>query len=293
VILAVPVASPHEVEALSHVADEVVSVETPTWLSSIGQWYADFSQTSDREVIDLLARAGGPRAVPSPESPAAGRTARRDHDGDVVVKAGAVQLTGRLTVPPAPIGLVVFAHGSGSSRLSPRNRYVADVLHEAYLGTLLFDLLTTAEESYRRNVFDIELLTTRLLDVVAWLRGRPEGARAPVGLFGASTGAAAALSAAAEPSAGIAAVVSRGGRPDLAGDRLARVEAPTLLIVGALDEVVLDLNRAAQARLRGLSRLAVVPGASHLFEEPGTLQIAAELARDWFREHLGGGRPRS
>jgi putative phosphoribosyl transferase len=193
---------------------------------------------------------------------------------------------GRLTMPDPATGFVLFAHGSGSSRSSPRNRYVAAVLTRAGLGTLLFDLLTPDEETDRANVFDIGLLARRLIDVTGWLRSQPGTAGLPVGYFGASTGAAAALWAAAEPGAGIAAVVSRGGRPDLAGPRLGSVRAPTLLIVGGRDDVVLGLNRQAQAELRCENQLAVVPGATHLFEEPGTLAAAAGLARDWFVEHL-------
>ena len=181
---------------------------------------------------------------------------------------------------------MVSAHGSGSSRHSPRNRYAASILNEAGLGTLLFDLLTPEEESGRANVFDIELLAGRLAEVTRWLHTQPRAAQAAAGYFGASTGAAAALWAAAEPGCDIAAVVSRGGRPDLARPRLAAVTAPTLLIVGGHDEVVLDLNRRAQAELRCENHLAIVPGATHLFEEPGTLQAAAGLARDWFISHL-------
>ncbi len=198
---------------------------------------------------------------------------------------------GRLAIPHPATGLVVFAHGSGSSGHSPRNRYVAAVLAEAGLGTLLFDLLTPAEEADRANVFDIALLAGRLAEGTRWLRGQPGAAGLAVGYFGASTGAAAALWAAAEPGAGIAAVVSRGGRPDLAGPRLGSVRAPTLLIVGGRDDAVLGLNRQARAALGGESRLAVVPGATHLFEEPGTLAAAAGLARDWFTTHLRPGLP--
>jgi putative phosphoribosyl transferase len=204
---------------------------------------------------------------------------------EVAIPLGDLVLGGGLSVPEGAGGLVVFAHGSGSSRHSPRNRFVAGVLNHAGLGTLLFDLLSIEEEPDRSNVFDIELLGTRLLAVTAWLRSGPHG-RIPMGYFGASTGAAAALWASAEPGSDIAAVVSRGGRPDLAGPRLALVTAPTLLIVGGRDEAVLDLNRLAQAELRCRSRLVVVPGATHLFEEPGTLQRAAELAAGWFGEHL-------
>jgi putative phosphoribosyl transferase len=195
------------------------------------------------------------------------------------------RLAGQLTVPSGAAGIVVFAHGSGSSRHSARNRYVASVLTAAGLGTLLFDLLTPHEEPDRSAVFDIPLLAGRLRAATTWLRGQPEARRARIGYFGASTGAGAALWAAADDGA-IAAVVSRGGRPDLAEPRLAAVRAATLLIVGADDERVLALNRAAQARLRCENALEVVPGAGHLFEEPGTLQHAAEAARDWFRTHL-------
>ena len=205
---------------------------------------------------------------------------------EVRPSAGAVRLAGYLTVPEDAPGIVVFVHGSGSSRHSPRNRHVASVLNDAGLGTLLFDLLTPEEELDRANVFDIGLLAGRLGEVTRWLRAQPRAAQAALGYFGASTGAAAALWAAAEPGAGIAAVVSRGGRPDLARPRLAAVTAPTLLIVGGRDEVVLDLNQRAQAELRCENGLAVVPGATHLFEEPGTLDAAAGLARDWFLSHL-------
>jgi putative phosphoribosyl transferase len=206
-------------------------------------------------------------------------------DEDVTIPTGGVVLDGPFTVPATAGGIVVFAHGSGSSRHSPRNRFVAEVLNDAGLATLLFDLLTPAEEADRANVFDIPLLAGRLADATRWVRDEPANADLGIGYFGASTGAAAALWAAAGDP-GVAAVVSRGGRPDLAGPRLAAVTAPTLLIVGERDETVLALNREAQARLGGDSELAVVPGATHLFEEPGTLQTAAEWARDWLVRHL-------
>jgi pimeloyl-ACP methyl ester carboxylesterase len=208
-------------------------------------------------------------------------------DEEVEVAAGPVPLAGHLTVPEQALGAVVFAHGSGSSRHSPRNRYVAAVLNDARLATLLFDLLTPDEELDRANVFDIELLAGRLVDVTAWLRKEPELSGLPVGYFGASTGAAAALVAAAEPGAEVAAVVSRGGRPDLAEGWLGEVYAPTLFIVGGHDDVVLALNREAQAHLAAPdNRLAVVPGATHLFEEPGALPAVADLARRWFVGHF-------
>ncbi|CAN3127432.1 KANL3/Tex30 alpha/beta hydrolase-like domain-containing protein [Mycobacterium sp. smrl_JER01] len=207
-------------------------------------------------------------------------------DAPVRIPAGTVAVDGYLTVPQDARGVVVFVHGSGSSRHSVRNRYVAEVLNAAGLATLLFDLLTPAEEADRANVFDIGLLAGRLLDVTEWLAIRPEVRSLPVGYFGASTGAGAALTAAADERADIAAVVSRGGRPDLAGAHLSEVTAPTLLIVGERDELVLELNRQAQQAIQGECRVAVVPGATHLFEEPGTLEQAAALARDWFVRHL-------
>jgi putative phosphoribosyl transferase len=181
---------------------------------------------------------------------------------------------------------VLFAHGSGSGRHSPRNRFVATVLQQAGLGTLLLDLLTPGEERHRANVFDIELLARRLSSATGWLGTRADTASCQIGYFGASTGAAAALWAASEPAARPAAVVSRGGRPDLAGPRLSAVVAPTLLIVGSLDHEVLELNRRAKAIMRCPNQLAVVQGATHLFEEPGTLAAAAILARDWFVSYL-------
>ncbi len=197
-----------------------------------------------------------------------------------------VEISGQLVLPDQARGVVLFAHGSGSGSRSPRNRYVAGALNEAGLGTLLFDLLTPAEEADRANVFDVELLAGRLLQATERIREEPAAAGLPIGYFGASTGAAAALWAAAEPGGDVAAVVSRGGRPDLAGARLAEVRAATLLIVGGLDEQVVELNQEARRHLRCESRLEIVPGATHLFEEPGALESVAELARDWFTDRL-------
>jgi len=213
-----------------------------------------------------------------------------DHVAETVrIPAGHhVHLTGTLAVPPHAAGLVLFAHGSGSSRLSPRNRFVADRLFDANLGWLLFDLLTEAEAELRRNVFDIPLLADRLRHATAWAAGHPATADLALGYFGASTGAAAALVAAAhEPRAH--AIVSRGGRPDLAGDFLKHVHAPTLLIVGGADEVVYELNQRALTELAGEKSLIVVPGATHLFEEPGALEAVAEHAANWFTRHLAAG----
>lgn len=208
----------------------------------------------------------------------------------VEVGAGPFHLPGTLTVPENPRGVVVFVHGSGSSRFSPRNTYVADALNDAGFATLLFDLLTEEEEADRRNVFDIHLLAERLVGVVEWLEGQEAIAGLPLGLFGASTGAAAALVAAERLGPRVAAIVSRGGRPDLAGEALGFVRAPVLLVVGGNDTDVLALNRIALTRLAGESSLSVVPGASHLFPEPGALDRVVGLALDWFEARLAGAR---
>jgi putative phosphoribosyl transferase len=208
----------------------------------------------------------------------------------VMVPVDEVRLAGDLSVPPAVRGLVVFAHGSGSGRFSPRNRAVADALVDAGLATLLMDLLTPEEEAEdlrtARLRFDVQLLGDRVIRTIDWLGSDPDLGGLPVGCFGASTGAAAALLAAAERPQRVAAVVSRGGRPDLAAHVLPLVSAPTLLIVGGRDGQVIRLNRFAQARLGGESQLVIVPGARHLFEEPGTLEKVAAVARDWFLQHL-------
>ena len=214
------------------------------------------------------------------------------HTDDVVIAVNGVELQGTVSQPEgaAARGLVIFAHGSGSSRLSSRNRAVAATLVEAGCATLLFDLLTDDEASDRRNVFDIALLAERMTGATAWSRresGLPGMPNVPIGYFGASTGAAAALVAETMTPERIAAVVSRGGRPDLAGDALPRVKAPTLLIVGSRDEQVLELNRFAQRRMQCESELKIIPGATHLFEEPGTLEQAAAAAAAWFVKHFG------
>lgn len=213
----------------------------------------------------------------------------------VQIPAGGVMLDGDLAVPANARGLVVFAHGSGSSRHSPRNRYVARELQRVGLATLLFDLLTQQEEVIDMRTaelrFDIEFLAKRLVQATDWLMGQKQVEQLEFGYFGASTGAAAALVAAAEAPRQLGAVVSRGGRPDLAGPALSRVQVPTLLIVGGEDTRVIDLNRQAMGQLRCEKRLEIVPGATHLFEEPGALEEVAQLARDWFESHLG--RPKS
>ncbi len=209
------------------------------------------------------------------------------HDGQVAVASGHVRLDGMLELPDSPIGVVLFAHGSGSSRHSPRNTFVAVRLRAARVGTLLIDLLTHEEDRDYQTRFDIDLLTKRLADAVRFLARDPRTEKLPVGLFGASTGAAAALRVAAEMPEIIAAVVSRGGRPDLAGgDTLNRVKAPTLLIVGGDDYEVIGLNQQAGAELDCVKELAIVPGATHLFEEYGALDEVVRLAADWFGRHL-------
>ena len=280
VILAVPVAPPETVAALRRDADDVVAVETPEPFFAIGGWYSDFSPTSDDEVIELLAHGGADRQV-----------AVDGVDKEVVIPAEGRQLAGHLTIPSGARGLVVFAHGSGSGRHSPRNQAVARSLNDAGLGTLLFDLLSPEEEADRANVFDIPLLAGRLGAATAWLLDQDDTRALPVGFFGASTGAGAALWAAAEPDSPVRAIVSRGGRPDLAGARLESVRAPTLLIVGGRDEAVLEMNRDAARHLTCEHRIEVVPGATHLFEEPGALEAVADLAARWFLEHLFGTHP--
>ncbi|CAL9625294.1 phosphoribosyltransferase family protein [Streptomyces sp. enrichment culture] len=270
VVLAVPVAPDRTVPRLREVTDEVVCLETPGAFGSVGAWYRNFDQTGDAEVTALLARAARPAAGEPPADP------------ELEVPADGVRLAALLALPEAAPAAVAFAHGSGSGRHSPRNRFVAAELQRAGLATLLLDLLTEEEETDRSNVFDTVLLARRLRAAADWLR-RETGLA--VSYFGASTGAAACLEAAADDD--ILAIVSRGGRPDLASPAaLAAVRAPTLLVVGSLDTQVLSLNRLTADRLHCEHRLAVVPGATHLFTEPGTLETVASLACDWFTAHL-------
>jgi putative phosphoribosyl transferase len=310
VVLAVPVAPPGAVEALRAEADDVVCVEVTERFFGISEWYDDFHQVSDEEVVRLLSvaheatvaahSAGGPIFTDSGVEGLAGDSTSAQGDGpsatnqsetrSVEIPAGGRFLPGELVVPERHIGTVLFAHGSGSSRLSPRNLEVARSLQRAGLATLLFDLLRDDEASVRANVFDIALLGSRVEEATRWLRGRDGMRSLPLGYFGASTGAAAALLAASRGGSDVAAVVSRGGRPDLAGAALESVVAPTLLIVGGADEVVLELNREALSRMRVESRLEIVPGATHLFEEPGALARVSDLAARWFVSHMSGDR---
>jgi putative phosphoribosyl transferase len=277
VIVAVPVGAAEAIASLRHDADEVVCLHSPAPFVAIGDWYQDFSQVADAEVTGLLGQA-----VMCPES----RDAAPDPT-EVTVDAGGVPLPGSLVIPPDAGGLVVFVHGSGSGRHSPRNQFVAAGLNRAGLGTLLVDLLTPDEELSRANVFNVALLAARLAAITRWLRDQPGIAAVPLGYFGADTGTAAALAAAtATPRLPVTAIVSRSGRPDLVGGRLAMVRIPTLLIVGGADTMVLDLNQRAQTQLKCESRLAVVPGATHLFPESGALSQVTDLAADWFGRHL-------
>jgi predicted phosphoribosyltransferase/dienelactone hydrolase len=285
VVLAVPVCPRHVEARLRSEFDRIVCLRSPEPFYGVGAGYDDFSQTTDGEVVGLLARACGSSQPRESEF----------CEAEVSIPAGVgLVLDGTLRTPARAAGLVIFAHGSGSSRHSPRNRAVAARLNESGFATLLFDLLTDAEARDRANVFDIELLSVRLLAACRWAEVAPQVAGLPIGLFGASTGAAAALRAAATASDRIAAVVSRGGRPDLAGAALREVVAPTLLIVGGADRLVLELNHAAAAELAGPREVAVIPSAGHLFEEPGALEHVADLAADWFEARFAavdaGGR---
>lgn len=284
VVMAVPVAPVDASTRLRRYADEFIAVETPSRFEAVGLHYKNFEPVSDDDVIKILDRfhdeesdiAKSTNSTPS----------QLAWSQEVLLPLGGTPLPGRLEIPEKPIGIVLFAHGSGSSRHSPRNTYVASVLHQFGLGTLLFDLLSRDEERDRSNVFDIALLARRLHGATDWVRSQQSLAHLPVGYFGASTGAAAALVAATLPSSNVAAVVSRGGRPDLANSRLKMVRAPTLLIVGGDDHVVLRLNEAAATQLQCESKVSIIPGATHLFEEPGTLAQAAHEAADWFASHL-------
>jgi putative phosphoribosyl transferase len=294
VVLAVPVAPLGWEDRLGGDADELVAVSTPDPFYAIGQFYDNFVQTTDDEVAECLAGArpddnagGAPGGQPSAAEDAAGSATT----SEVRVAAGPDRLPGRFTVPDDCVGVVIFAHGTGSGRSSPRNRHVASMLNRAGLATLLLDLLTPDEALSRDCVFDIGLLAGRLAQARQWVGDQDDVAGLPVGYFGASTGAAAALSAAADLTPDVAAVVSRGGRPDLAWPLLGSVRAPTLLIVGGRDDVVLGLNQQAREQLGCESELAVIPGATHLFEEPGALDAVAELAREWFVRYLGGTEP--
>ncbi len=283
VVLAVPVAPASTYTWLKSEVDELICVYAPDQFYAVGQFYEMFSQVEDEEVQDLLERAGRVAAAKSPTA----ESGSIGNGDEISIDLDDVRLQGILSIPENSKGIVLFVHGSGSSRHSSRNLYVARELQAHGIGTLLFDLLTSEEELYdRANAefrFNIDLLTKRLVGVTQWITRHPIAQTLPIGYFGASTGAAAALAAAGRLPSLIAAVVSRGGRPDLAGNALTIVRAPVLLIVGGNDEMVLGLNRQAFHRLTGQDKqLIIVPGATHLFEEAGTLEKVAQLAADWF-----------
>ena len=276
-VLAVPVAAAQTAARLRPEVDELVALEEPTALGSVGQWYQDFRPVADEEVDALLARA-----APRPRADAGGSSA-------LLIAAEGVVLRADLTLPAGAQSLVLFAHGSGSGRASPRNRAVARTLQASGFGTLLVDLLSEREQALDaesgRYRFDIALLASRLVAATDWIATQPKLRDLPLGYFGSSTGAAAALLAAAARPDRAAAVVSRGGRIDLAGAAVHLVHAPTLLLVGSEDETVLELNERALAELRCEKQLYVIEGAGHLFEEPGALEVVTQLALRWFAEH--------
>ncbi len=278
VCVAIPVAPVEALAPIEEQADLVICLHPAENFHGVGAFYDDFHQLTDEETVGLLRQSWAESRDIS--SGAQVGLARRQ------VAVPPLGLLGELCVPAEPRGIVLFAHGSGSSRHSPRNIAVADTLNTHGFATLLFDLLTPAEAEDRRNVFDIPLLADRVVEAALYISGEPDIADLQLGLFGASTGAAAALLAAAELGGRIRAVVSRGGRPDLAGSRLSEVVAPTLLIVGGADRQVLELNRQALASLRCEKLLKVVPGAGHVFEEPGALETVTELATAWFQHYL-------
>jgi putative phosphoribosyl transferase len=283
VVVAAPVIADATRHALLREADEVACVASPDEFLAVGAWYDDFTQTTDAEVVQLLRDAGERHVAPAPDPGAA--------EQEVSIRAGSTTLVGDMVIPEGARGLVIFAHGSGSTRRSPRNRRVAAALQQHRFATLLFDLLTPPEVALDRFAelrFDIEFLTERLLATTNWAASREDLATLPIGYFGASTGAAAALRAAAARPELIRAVVSRGGRPDLAGPSLAGIVCPTLLIVGSRDHEVIEMNRWALSEMRRAPavELQLVPGATHLFEEPGTLEEVMDLAGAWFTTHL-------
>jgi putative phosphoribosyl transferase len=290
VVVAIPVASQQACEQIRRAVDELVCVLVPASFLGISEFYEDFSQTDDSEVRKLLSQAAASHAAArqhkEPRHMNTPIQGQHHSATPVLVQVDQAVLHGDIRVLPDAQGLVIFVHGSGSSRFSPRNRYVSNKLNQCGLATLLLDLLTEEEQKVDEETmeyrFDIPLLATRTIQVTQWAERQPALKGLPLGLFGASTGAAAALIAAATLKDEINAVVSRGGRPDLAEDALGRVMAPTLLIVGENDSVALGLNKHALAQMRCTAKLQVVPGATHLFEESGALEQAASAAADWF-----------
>ncbi|MGZ3657079.1 MAG: alpha/beta family hydrolase [Bdellovibrionota bacterium] len=276
VILAVPVCAPATASLVRAEVDQLVCLDEPETFFSVEQYYEDYRQLQDSEIVNLLWKSRMEN-----EQGLVGR--------EVTITGDGTELKGFLAVPNQAEGIVLFAHGSGSSRASPRNLAVARALQAAGIGTLLFDLLSIKEAGERRNVFDIVLLGKRLLTATQWVQNQKECEHLPIGFFGASTGAGAALWAAAELGDAVSAVVSRGGRPDLAGDHLEEVTAPTLLLVGAHDEPVIEMNQRAQLKLRNV-QFEIISGATHLFEEPGTLEQVEKKAAAWFLANFARSR---
>lgn len=290
IVLAVPVAASESLDELGAIADEIVCLHAEAPFYAVGLWFDDFTPTTDDNVVELLDRRRAEREQPERHERSRSERVRAPVDRDVRIPLQDGWLEGKLTIPPGAQGLVLFAHGSGSSRHSPRNQYVAGELRREGVATLLFDLLTQEEEEVDSRTaqirFDIPLLASRLVLATDWVRAQPDTKALDIGYFGASTGAAAALVAAASRRDDVHAVVSRGGRPDLAGESLGDVAAPTLLLVGGADTSVLRLNHEALRALRCESMLEVVPGATHLFEERGALAHVAGAAARWFADHL-------
>jgi putative phosphoribosyl transferase len=302
IVVAVPVGAASTCEEIASIADQCLCAVAPERFRAVGLWYDDFAQISDDEVCEILAGAAGKvmepmssvqfdREVANMECSQGGHAVSSNEPPpvfapDVEIAVGDRTVRGILRVPARATAAVIFAHGSGSGRFSPRNQHVARVLEEAGLATLLLDLLEEDEANDRSKVFDIALLARRLQSSAQWLAGQQATAHLRLGYFGASTGAGAALLAAADEDVSVGAVVSRGGRPDLARDVLQRVPAPTLLIVGGDDEIVLELNREAFELLTCSRQLDVIPGATHLFAEPGALEEVARLAKEWFLHYL-------
>jgi putative phosphoribosyl transferase len=297
VILALPIAAYDKTPRLYDVADELICIHAPQDFVSVADAYAQHPRVPDAQIIELM-EAAAKRAyqataasLVSEHANVSGRPGAAEGRETQVPSGDSTQLPGVLAVPQNPIGAVVFAYGSGTGTAGARNRYVAQYLYSHGMATLLLDLLTEPSAIDRRTVFDIGLLGRRLLDASAWLRRQPGLSRLALGYFGAATGAAAAVSAAAEPGADVAAMVLLSGRPDLAGSRrLAAVAAPTLLIAGARDAAVLDLNRRAKLRMRCANQLLVVPGADNRFDDPRSLAVAVRLAEDWFTTCLSTAR---
>jgi len=280
IILSVPVSARDTADRLRPLVDHLICLEEPERFFAVGSWYQDFSQLTDTDINSILSEF----MAPQPQSV---RNYSLGISEEVTIEERGVQLSGHLDLPKECKGIVLFAHGSGSSRLSPRNQQVARFLQNHGIGTLLFDLLTESESENREHIFNIPLLSDRLLLATRWVNSQKWIDHLPIGFFGASTGAAAALWAAAELGNRISCVVSRGGRPDLAGDALGKVDVPTLLIVGSNDHVVIDLNKKALAKLAARAKeLRLVAGATHLFEEPGTLEEVAMMAQQWFKQYL-------